>query len=74
MNRSITRFYIASLILALEYLHSKEVVFRDLKPENICVYRDGYIKINNFSWAKKLSKDIGYRTFTQIGTPHYMAP
>lgn len=38
------------------------------------MYKNGYIKLNNFLCAKKLSKDIGYRTFTQIGTPHYMAP
>lgn len=38
------------------------------------LYHDGYLKINDFTSAKKLNKDIGYRTFTQIGTPHYMAP
>ena len=29
------KFYAAELILAIEYLHSKNIVYRDLKPENI---------------------------------------
>ena len=38
------------------------------------VHSDGYLCISDLSSAKKLKKDIGSRTFTQIGTPHYMAP
>jgi len=31
--------------LALEYIHSRGVVFRDLKPENVMLMADGYIKV-----------------------------
>jgi serine/threonine protein kinase len=31
------RFYVAELILAIEHLHSLDVIYRDLKPENILI-------------------------------------
>eukprot|EP00461_Guttulinopsis_vulgaris_P000524 UN00524 len=65
------RFYAASVILALEEIHSHGVVYRDLKPENLLLDNEGFIKVTDFG----LSKLIGdTRTFTVCGTPHYLAP
>ncbi|KAB1253082.1 cAMP-dependent protein kinase catalytic subunit PRKX, partial [Camelus dromedarius] len=47
-------FYSAEIVCAIEYLHSKEIVYRDLKPENILLDRDGHIKLTDFGFAKKL--------------------
>ncbi|CAA2957149.1 serine threonine- kinase D6PK-like [Olea europaea subsp. europaea] len=42
------RFYIAEVLLALEYLHMLGVVYRDLKPENIMIREDGHIMLSDF--------------------------
>lgn len=42
------RFYVAEVLLALEYLHMLGIVYRDLKPENILVREDGHIMLSDF--------------------------
>ncbi|KAJ3115771.1 camp-dependent protein kinase catalytic subunit [Phlyctochytrium bullatum] len=68
----VARFYTAEILLALEYIHSKDIVYRDLKPENILLGIDGHVKIADFGFAKRLGKDE--RAMTFCGTPAYMAP
>lgn len=64
------KFYAAEVALALNYLHSKDIIYRDLKPENILLDADGHIKLTDFGFAKVV-KDI---TWTLCGTPDYLAP
>ncbi|ODV60668.1 cAMP-dependent protein kinase [Ascoidea rubescens DSM 1968] len=66
----VAKFYAAEVILALEYLHSFNIIYRDLKPENILLDRNGHIKITDFGFAKEV---ISY-TWTLCGTPDYIAP
>lgn len=64
------KFYAACLVDVLEYVHSKGIVYRDLKPENLVIDSEGYPKLIDFG----ISKIISGRTFSLVGTPHYMAP
>ncbi|KAH9888397.1 kinase-like protein [Cubamyces lactineus] len=66
----VAKFYAAEVALALNYLHSNDIIYRDLKPENILLNFDGHIKIADFGFAKYCNTTA----WTLCGTPDYLAP
>ena len=74
LNNDESRYYIAAIILAIEYLHAKNIIYRDLKPENIMIDKKGTLIVVDMGTAKILRPEDGMKTFTILGTPHYMAP
>lgn len=52
MDEQLAKFYIASIVLALEYLHHNNIVYRDLKPENVFIDLQGFVKLGDFGFAK----------------------
>ena len=52
LDEDIARFYIAEVILAVEYLHSIKIIHRDLKPDNILLDKFGHIKLSDFGLSE----------------------
>jgi len=67
------RFYMSEILLAIEYMHSQNLIYRDLKPENILIAKDGHIKLTDFGLSKLLTEPSD-KTYTICGTPEYLAP
>ena len=65
------KFYIACLITVLDYLHKKNIIHRDIRQENILINNNGYIKLIEFTFSKKLNNKL---TYTICGSPEYYSP
>lgn len=67
------RFYIAELVLAIESLHEKDIIYRDLKPDNILIDNEGHIKLADFGLARDGVKKMSIAK-SICGSPAYLAP
>jgi len=70
-SETAARFYAGCIVLAFEHMHSKNIIHRDLKPENVLIMPDGYPKLTDFGFSKRLTEE---NTWTLCGTPDYLAP
>ncbi|XP_031555921.1 serine/threonine-protein kinase D3-like [Actinia tenebrosa] len=78
LDERCTRFLITQILIALKYLHSKNIVHCDLKPENVLlspvISECGYpaVKLCDFGFARIIEEKSFRRSV--VGTPAYLAP
>ncbi|RMZ92125.1 hypothetical protein DV736_g607, partial [Chaetothyriales sp. CBS 134916] len=79
-TEDVAAFYIAEIVLALDYLHNTVgVIYRDLKPENCLLDASGHLLLTDFGLSKVAIEDVstpgGSRCNSLgVGTIEYMAP
>lgn len=74
MPESRAKLYLAEVLLAIEDLHKRDIVYRDLKPDNVVIDNEGHAVLTDFGLAKEnvADMDMGAKSF--CGSLAYMAP
>ena len=67
------KFYICEVLLALEDLHKRDIIFRDLKPDNVVLDKDGHCKLTDFGLSKEGVRENFYAQ-SFCGSIAYLAP
>lgn len=66
------RIWAAEMILGIEHMHERGVVFRDLKPDNVMVDRNGHARLIDMGLAAELKP--GEKLKLIIGARGFKAP
>ena len=87
-NENATKFYLAQIVLIIEYLHNNKLIYGDLKPENLMLGTDGYLNLCDYGLSEydyEIEKfitndeDIENKQINEnrneiiLGTPNYLS-
>mmetsp|Transcript_9756 Transcript_9756/g.16191 ORF Transcript_9756/g.16191 Transcript_9756/m.16191 type:complete len:646 (+) Transcript_9756:220-2157(+) len=73
LNEPLLKGVIASLLVALDFLHRHRVIHRDIKASNLVLTVGGRIKVIDFGVSAELKEGEECKN-TVIGSPYWMAP
>lgn len=73
VQEDLARVYIAELVLALEYIHSQNIIYRDLKPQNVMLDINGHCLLADFGLSKQ-DVGVGQTAISFCGSLAYLAP
>lgn len=72
LSEKTAKMIFRQLMLALKYIHSRNIIHRDIKLDNILIDLNNNIKLCDFGVGKQIHK--GELLNDQCGTPAYIAP
>ena len=59
--------------MAIQYIHSKNVLHRDIKLQNVYLTSSNEVKLGDFGVSKLLKGNDDFAK-TSLGTPYYLSP
>lgn len=63
-DEGMAAFYIAEVSLALQYLHSHNIIHHDIKPDNMLLSKEGHVKLTDFGLSKvQINRDLEITDF-----------
>ena len=67
------KIYLCEILLAIEELHKRDIIYRDLKPDNVVIDSEGHAMLTDFGLSKEgvMEKDSA-KSF--CGSVAYLAP
>lgn len=74
LSEDVARVYMCEVLLALEDLHRRDIIYRDLKPDNVVIDNEGHAQLTDFGLSKEgvLEVTNGARSF--CGSVAYLSP